>query len=52
MALTFLRPAGKVDIRGARLDAVSEAEFIEKGTPVVVTRIDGNRVVVSRKVVS
>jgi len=49
MALTFLRPAGKVEIRGERLDAVSEAEFIEKGTPVIVSGIEGNRIIVSRK---
>ena len=47
-ALTFLRPAGKVDIGGNRLDAVSEAEFIEAGTPVVVIGIEGNRIIVSR----
>jgi len=49
VALTFLRPAGKVEIRGGRLDAVSEAEFIEKGTPVIVSGIEGNRIIVSRK---
>ena len=49
VALTFLRPAGKVEIRGERLDAVSEAEFIEKGTPVIVSGIEGNRIIVSRK---
>jgi len=49
VALTFLRPAGKVEIRGERLDAVSEAEFIEKGTSVIVSGIEGNRIIVTRK---
>jgi membrane-bound serine protease (ClpP class) len=41
-----LRPAGIADIEGARVDVVSEGEMIEPGTPVEVTRVDGNRIVV------
>jgi len=41
-----LRPAGFADIEGARVDVVSEGELIEPGTPVEVTRVDGNRIVV------
>ena len=41
-----LRPAGIADIEGTRLDVVSEGELIEPGTPVEVTRVDGNRIVV------
>lgn len=41
-----LRPAGIADIAGARVDVVSEGELIEPGTPVEVTRVDGNRIVV------
>jgi membrane-bound serine protease (ClpP class) len=41
-----LRPAGIADIEGARVDVVSEGELIEPGTPVEVTRVDGNRIVV------
>lgn len=41
-----LRPAGFADIDGARVDVVSEGELIEPGTPVEVTRVDGNRIVV------
>jgi len=49
VALSFLRPSGKAEINGARSDVVSEAEFIEKGTPIIVSEIDGNRIIVSRK---
>jgi membrane-bound serine protease (ClpP class) len=41
-----LRPAGIADIEGARVDVVSEGELIEPGTPIEVTRVDGNRIVV------
>ena len=47
-ALSPLRPAGIADIDGARVDVVSDGGFIEAGTPIEVTRVDGNRVVVQR----
>ncbi len=46
VAVTFLRPSGKVDIRGELFDAVSQGEFIEKGTRIRVARIEGNRMIV------
>lgn len=42
-----LRPAGIATIDGTRLDVVSDGGFIEAGAPIVVTRVDGNRIVVS-----
>jgi membrane-bound serine protease (ClpP class) len=48
-ALTLLRPAGKVAIGSDIIDATSVGEFLEKDTPVVVTEIRGNRVIVSRR---
>jgi membrane-bound serine protease (ClpP class) len=45
-ATTPLRPAGIADIDGERVDVVSDGELIEPGTPVEVTRVDGNRIVV------
>ncbi len=42
-----LRPAGIAVIDGARVDVVSDGAFIEAGTAIVVTRVDGNRIVVS-----
>ncbi|MBA3889016.1 MAG: nodulation protein NfeD [Gemmatimonadaceae bacterium] len=43
-----LRPAGIVDMDGERVDVVSEGEMIETGATVVVSRVDGNRIVVRR----
>ncbi len=41
-----LRPTGKVDIDGDRYDAVSEGEFLEKGSNIVVTGIRSNQLLV------
>jgi len=46
-----LRPAGKVRFAEAIVDAIAEAEFLDKGTAVEIIEIHGNRVVV-RAVVS
>jgi membrane-bound serine protease (ClpP class) len=45
-ALSPLRPAGIAEIAGVRVDVVSDGRFIDVGTPVEVTRVDGNRIVV------
>lgn len=47
-AASPLRPAGIADIDGVRVDVVSDGGFIEAGTRVEVTRVDGNRIVVHR----
>jgi membrane-bound serine protease (ClpP class) len=47
-ALSPLRPAGIADIDGARVDVVSDGGFIDAGTAIEVTRVDGNRIVVRR----
>ena len=47
-ALSPLRPAGIAEIDGTRLDVVSDGDFIEAGALVLVTRVDGNRIVVRR----
>jgi membrane-bound serine protease (ClpP class) len=47
-ALSPLRPAGIAEIEGARVDVVSDGDFIEAGTSILVTRVDGNRIVVRR----
>jgi membrane-bound serine protease (ClpP class) len=46
--ITPLRSAGTVLIDGERIDAVSEAEFIEKDTEVEVIKIEGSRIVVKK----
>jgi len=50
-ALSPLRPAGIAEIDGARVDVVSDGGFIDAGTSIEVTRVDGNRVVVRRSLV-
>jgi membrane-bound serine protease (ClpP class) len=45
-ALSPLRPAGIADIDGTRVDVVSDGGFIDTGTRIDVTRVDGNRIVV------
>lgn len=45
-ALTPLRPAGTVLIKGRRVDVVTEGQMIERGTPVRVIAVEGMRVVV------
>ena len=45
-AISPLRPAGIAEIDGARVDVVSDGVFIDAGTAIEVTRVDGNRVVV------
>ena len=47
-ALSTLRPAGIADIEGKRVDVVTEGDFIDCATEIVVSRVDGNRVVVKR----
>ncbi len=46
--VTPLRSAGTVLIGGDRIDAVSEAEFIEKDTEVEVIKTEGSRIVVKK----
>ncbi|WP_437563116.1 NfeD family protein [Sorangium sp. So ce542] len=48
VAASTLRPAGIARIGGARVDVVSEAEYIAAGEAIEVIRVEGNRVVVRR----
>jgi membrane-bound serine protease (ClpP class) len=47
-ATSPLRPAGIATIDGVRVDVVSDGGFIDAGTAVAVTRVDGNRIVVRK----
>ncbi|MFH0946816.1 MAG: NfeD family protein [Planctomycetota bacterium] len=47
-AISYLRPAGKVELGDEHLDAVSEGDYIERGERIVVLRIESNHVVVRR----
>jgi membrane-bound serine protease (ClpP class) len=47
-AVTTLRPSGKAEIADQILQVMTEGDFIEQGSPVVVSRVDGNRIVVKK----
>ena len=46
---TPLRPAGFIEIGSDRLSAATSGAFLEKGTPVQVTGVEGDHLVVLRK---
>ena len=45
---TVLRPTGMAEFDGVRLNVVSEGDFIENGTKIRVTQIEGSRIVVKK----
>jgi membrane-bound ClpP family serine protease len=47
-SVTDLRPAGTALINGKRLDVVTDGEYIEADTPIIVTGVTGNRIIVER----
>jgi membrane-bound serine protease (ClpP class) len=46
IALTPLRPSGTIEVDGERIDAVTEGDFIVSGRPIVITKVEGTRVIV------
>ena len=48
-ATTDLKPAGKGDFEGIELDIFSEGQYIKKGSPIVISRINENRLMVKEK---
>ena len=48
IVLSYLHPAGTVDIDGDKIDAVSEGTYVEAGTRVKVIRLEGRRIVVEK----
>lgn len=50
VARTPLHPAGKALIEGKTVDVISQGEFYEPGTPLVVVAVSGGRVVVAKEV--
>ncbi len=49
VAESFLRPAGIGRFGDKRIDVVSEGDFIEQGSKIVIVRTQGNRVVVKKE---
>jgi membrane-bound serine protease (ClpP class) len=48
VASTNLMPSGKADFNGELVDVIADGLPIDRGTPVVVVKTRGNRVVVRR----
>ena len=46
MTITPLNPVGIVDFDGVRLNVTSEGNYVEKGLPVQVIRIEGTHIFV------
>ena len=49
VAVTALRPAGQIEIDGKRLNAASTGDFVEKGSAVLATGMEGDHCVIKRK---
>ncbi len=49
-AVTDLRPAGIAVIDFKRLDVVTDAEYIDAGTQIIVKDVTGNRIVVGKSI--
>ncbi|MCC5850741.1 MAG: hypothetical protein JJU29_21850 [Verrucomicrobia bacterium] len=45
-ALTPLGPSGTADIGGQEFSVVSDGEYVERGTPLEITDVHGNRIIV------
>jgi membrane-bound serine protease (ClpP class) len=45
---TTLRPSGIIEVEGERFDALSEGMYIPAGTPIVVTKVEGSRIIVAK----
>jgi membrane-bound ClpP family serine protease len=46
VALSFLRPAGAIEIEGKRIDAMAESDMIAAGARVEVMKVSGLKVIV------
>ena len=48
-SMSMLRPSGTAEIGGETYPVITDGEFIEPGTPLVVAEVSGNRIVVRKK---
>lgn len=49
VTLSMLRPAGIAEIDGRRMDVVADGEFIAKGEKIIVSGVEGIRIIVKKK---
>ena len=47
-AKTILRPAGVAEFEGVRLNVLTDGDFIDENTKIVVERVEGNRIFVRK----
>ena len=50
-SVTDLRPAGMAEINAQRVDVVTDGEYIDAGTPIIVTGVAGNRIIVEKTII-
>ena len=50
-SVTNLRPAGIALIDGKRLDVVTDGEYIEANTSLIVTGVTGNQIIVEKQII-
>ena len=46
-SLSHLRPSGTANIEGNRYDVVTDGEYIEENSDIIVQKIDGTRIIVT-----
>jgi membrane-bound serine protease (ClpP class) len=51
-SLTDLRPAGMALVEGNRLDVVTDGEYINANTPLLVTGVTGNQIIVEKQIMN
>ncbi len=49
LAISDLRPSGVATIADERLDVVTQGEYIEKQTEIIVIEVSGNQIIVKQK---
>ena len=51
ISVTDLRPSGMAVINSQRLDVVTDGEYIDAGTAIVVTGVTGNQIIVEKTLI-
>jgi membrane-bound serine protease (ClpP class) len=51
ISVTDLRPAGIALIEGKRLDVVTDGDYINANTPILVTGVTGNQIIVEKQII-
>ncbi|MBU0464996.1 MAG: serine protease [Proteobacteria bacterium] len=50
-SVTDLRPAGMAQINSQRVDVVTDGEYIDADTPIAVTGVKGNQIIVEKTLI-